>query len=272
LVLSADAKTNQRIFALMQRVLIADPQPASSKLLSGILRDICSCQIWTAPDVQRAMVVAQGIEPHVIFVDHGPSLDGAALTRRVRRSEMMCRRSPVIMISTQATAAVIIGARDAGVHEFLRKPFTIKDLVRRLEAVSTRPRDWIEGIGYVGPDRRRFNSGGYSGALKRRVDHVATPDEARFVQALKILKAALGAMDTDPRQALRAMIAQASDILGSQKANADIELSAAAVTFSQKLELVDPAALPRQEIEALAEPLLAYLPSDAPAAQSRPAA
>jgi DNA-binding response OmpR family regulator len=270
LVLSADAKTNQRIYALMQRVLIADPQPASSKLLSGILRDICTCQIWTAPDVQRAMTVAQGIEPHVIFVDHGGSLDGAALTRLVRRSEMMCRRSPVIMISAQATAAAIIGARDAGVHEFLRKPFTIKDLVRRLEAVATRPRDWIEGIGYVGPDRRRFNSGNYAGMLKRRVDHVATPDEARFVQALKILKAALAAMDTDPRQALRSMRAQANEIEGSARAKADMELRAKAVTFGQRLELSDPSALPRKEIEALADTLLAYLPSDAD--QSRPAA
>lgn len=269
-MLSADAKTNQRIFALMQRVLIVDPQPASCKLLSGILRDICSCQIWTAPDAQKAMTVAAGIEPHVIFVDHGPSLDGAAFTQAIRRSEMMCRRSPVIMISAQATAAAIIGARDAGVHEFLRKPFTIKDLLRRLEAVSTRPRDWIEGIGYVGPDRRRFNSGNYAGMLKRRVDHAETPDEARFVQALKILKAALAAMDTDPRQALRSMIAQAGDILGSSRAKADIELSAAAVMFGQRLELVNPAALPQADIRALAAPLLAYLPADAE--QSRPAA
>jgi CheY-like chemotaxis protein len=270
LVLSTDAKTNQRIFALMQRVLIADPQPASCKLLSGILRDICSCQIWTAPDAQKAMTVAQGIEPHVVFVDHGPALDGAAFTKAIRRSEMMCRRSPVIMISAQATAAAIIGARDAGVHEFLRKPFTIKDLVRRLEAVSTRPRDWIEGIGYVGPDRRRFNSGNYSGALKRRVDHVSTPDEARFVQALKILKAAIAAMETDPRQSLRSLKAQATDILASPRAKADIELSAAAVNFAQRLELVSATAMPQAELRVLAEPLLAYLPSDAE--QSRPAA
>ena len=269
-MLSADAKTNQRIYALMQRVLIADPQPASSKLLSGILRDICTCQIWTAPDAQKAMTVAQGIEPHVIFVDHGLGLDGAAFTRGVRRSEMMCRRSPVIMISAQATAASIIGARDAGVHEFLRKPFTIKDLVRRLEAVSTRPRDWIEGIGYVGPDRRRFNSGNYAGALKRRVDHVATPDEARFVQALKILKAALAAIEIDPRQALRSMRAQADELVRSARAKADMELRDKAFRLGQRLERADPLALPRQEIGALVEPLLEYLPAEAE--QSRPAA
>jgi DNA-binding response OmpR family regulator len=174
------------------------------------------------------------------------------------------------MISAQATAAAIIGARDSGVHEFLRKPFTIKDLVRRLEAVATRPRDWIEGIGYVGPDRRRFNSGNYAGALKRRVDHVATPDEARFVQALKILKAALAALETDPRQALRSMRAQAEELHNSARAKADMELRDKALKLGQRLERVDPLALPRSEIEALVEPLLDYLPADAD--QNRPAA
>jgi DNA-binding response OmpR family regulator len=262
LVLSEDAKTNQRIAALMQRVLIVDPQPPSAKLLSGVLRDISNCQIWTAADETRGMIAAQGIEPHLIFVDHGPGLDGASLTRQIRRSELMCRKSPVIMFSSMATAAAIIGARDAGVHEFLRKPYTIKDLLRRLEAVSSRPRDWIEGIGYVGPDRRRFNSGDYSGPLKRRVDHAETPDEARFVQALKILKAALAAMDADPKQALRCLIAQADVLGGCIKAKSDMDLKAAAVALGQRLAFADAKQLPKAEIEYLCRPLLAFLPHD----------
>ena len=38
----------------------------------------------------------------------------------------------------------------------MRKPFTIGDLERRLEAVTLKPRDWVEAVQYVGPDRRRF--------------------------------------------------------------------------------------------------------------------
>jgi hypothetical protein len=48
-------------------------------------------------------------------------------------------------------AGAILAARDAGVHEFLRKPYSMKDLVRRLEAVTLRDRDWVEGVGYIGP-------------------------------------------------------------------------------------------------------------------------
>lgn len=269
---SADAKTDQRICALMQRVLIVDPQPASAKLLSELLRDISHCQIWTATDAQRGLSVAQGAEPHMVFVDHGAGIDGAAFTRALRRSQLTCRKSPVIMFSTEATAAVIIRARDSGVHEFLRKPYTIKDLMRRLGAVALRTRDWVEGINYIGPDRRRFNSGDYSGPLKRRVDHAVTPDEARVVQALKIVKAALAVIESDPHQALRSMLAQAEDLRASERAKSDMKLRAGAVALGQMLLTLDPTRMRRAEIEALAAPLLACLPVDAAAPIRQPAA
>ena len=118
----------------------------------------------------------------------------------------------MIVVSAEATAAAIIGARDAGAHEFLRRPFTFNDLMRRLDAVARRPRAWVEGVDYVGPDRRRFNAGDYAGPLQRRVDHAATPDEARICRRCEILKAAMAAMDRDPRQALRSMQAQADEL------------------------------------------------------------
>lgn len=259
---NGDAKNHQRVCALMQRVLIVDAQAASAKLLADLIRDICQCQIWTAADLSRGLMVAQGVEPHIAFVDHGPGLDGLAFTRALRRGDLDCRKAPVVMFSSEATAAVIIGARDAGVHEFLRKPFTIKDLTRRLEAVATRPRDWVEGVGYVGPDRRRFNSGDYSGPLKRRVDHAETPDEARVMQALRILKAALAAVEVDPRQALRAMTAQADALLDSQRAKTDPALRAGAVALRQGLAKADALTLRRAQVEPLVRPLLAGLPAD----------
>jgi DNA-binding response OmpR family regulator len=265
LVFAADAKTHQRMSAMMQRVLIVDALSASCKLLADLLRDVCQCQIWTAPDAARGLVVARGTEPHVVFVDHGGGLDGLAFTRALRRSELGCRKMPVIMFSSEATAAVIIGARDAGAHEFLKKPFTMRDLTRRLEAVTTRPRDWVEGVGYVGPDRRRFNSGDYSGPMKRRVDHAVTPDEARVMQALRILKAALAAIEFDPRQSLRAMIAQAADLRDSQRAMRDPGFRAAAVTLGMALSRLDPGTLQRAQLEGMIGPLIAVLPPDAPA-------
>ena len=270
MVVGLDARTQQRIAALMQRVLIVDSHPASAKMLAELLRNIATCQIWTAQDAARGLALAGAVEPHLVFVDQSADFDGAAFARAFRRSELGCRKAPIIMFCGQATAAAIIGARDAGVHEFLRKPFTIKDLLRRMEAVATRPREWVEAIGYVGPDRRRFNSGDYAGPLKRRIDHAVTPDAARVEQSLRILKAAVAAIEIDPRQALRAMLAQVETLRYSGRANAEPAIRAAANALGAKLLEVGPDGLRLADLEPLAQPLLALLPTDA--SPRRPAA
>jgi len=261
-VISADAKALQRITGLMQRVLIVDPLPASTKLLSALLRDVCYCQIWTAHDVARGLLLAEKTDPCLVFVEHCPGLDGAAFAKALRRSDFGSRKAPLILIAAEATASSIIAARDAGVHEFLRKPFTIKDLMRRLEAVAVRPRDWIEGVAYVGPDRRRFNSGDYAGPLKRRVDHAETPDQARIVQAVKILRSAMAAIDIDPRQALRAMQAQAADLTGAARSTGDARLGTSAVALGGRLAGLAPTQLRHADLEPLLEEFWGWLPAD----------
>ena len=169
------------------------------------------------------------------------------------------------MVTATATAGAILAARDAGVHEFLRKPYNARDLLRRLEAVTLRPRDWIEAVGYVGPDRRRFNSGDYPGKLKRRSD-AATPDAARILQALKIIKSAILAIDTDPAQAMRALKTQAANIETSAIAVGDPALAAAALDFHTYLTgVTETGVFAAGDAVAKAGPLLAFLPKDEPA-------
>jgi CheY-like chemotaxis protein len=255
----ADKQIDRRVAAHMERVLIIDAAAAAARLLSGLLRDVSPCQIWSTTNVYGALGVAERVDPQIILVTQSETVDGAAFTRQLRRSDLPCRKAAVIMISAEATAALIIGARDAGMHEFLRQPFTRGDLVKRLEAVAVRPRDWIEGINYIGPDRRRFNSAGYSGTLRRRMDHAVTPDEGRIEQALKILKVAVEIIGEDPRQALRAMTAQASDLAQLAMSRHDTGLAASAVALGVTLSAATPETLRRADIAPLAAPLIARL-------------
>lgn len=259
-----DHKTIQRMGPLLQRVLIIDPQPNNARLISELMRSIARSQVWTANSTDKAMAVCRVSDPQLIFVEQaGPDVDGAEFTRKLRRSDFVCRQSPVIMTTSVATAAGIMAARDSGVHEFLRRPFTTKDLLRRLEAVTMRPRDWIEAVGYVGPDRRRFNSGDYSGPLKRRSDPRETPDSARMVQALKILSSALGAIDSDPVQALRSMQAQATELQRVAVALSNLKLSAATADFQRYLSAaVQQGPLDAAEVAAQAAGVLDFLPKD----------
>ncbi|MDB5494217.1 MAG: response regulator [Phenylobacterium sp.] len=259
-----DAKIIQRMAPMLQRVLIADPHTANARLLGELIRTTVRCQVWAAPSTDKALKLAGSIEPDIIFVEmSAEGLEGAAFTRKLRRGALSCRQAPVIMMTSQATAATILAARDAGVHEFLRKPFTVKDLLRRLEAVTLRPRDWIEAVDYVGPDRRRFNSGDYSGPLKRRADTRPTPDSARTSQALKIVRSAIAAVGKDPVQALRALQTQGMELQKAGVKASDMKLTDAAIAFNRYLADVErTGGFDAAELERRAAPLLAYLPRD----------
>jgi CheY-like chemotaxis protein len=261
-VFDNDAKIIQRMAPMLRRALIADPHIANARLLGELIRSMAPCQIWAAPSTDKALKLAGSVEPDILFVEMAAErLDGIAFTRKLRRSTHSCRQAPVIMMTAQATAASILAARDAGVHEFLRKPFTAKDLVRRLEAVTLRPRDWIEAVDYIGPDRRRFNSGDYTGPLKRRSDVPVTPDATRVSQALKIVRSAIGAVHKDPAQVLRALQAQAAELKASGVKAGDIRLTQSAIEFARYLEGVEKAGgFDAAELPRRAAPLLAYLP------------
>ncbi len=262
-----DLKQIQRMTPLMQKVLIVDPATASARLLADLMRSIAQVQLWNAPTTRKGLEAARQVNPQLIFVElAGADVDGIEFTKQLRRSEAACRQAPIIMVTATATAAAIVGARDAGVHEFLRKPYTMKDLLRRLEAVTLRPRDWVEAVQYIGPDRRRFNSGDYSGPLKRRSDLKATPENERINQALKILRAAVPAVTSDPAQAMRAMLAQMVDLQRAASVTKNAQLAKATVEFQLFLaKAAQSGVMVPAEVAKHAAPLLAFLPKDEPA-------
>lgn len=266
-MLTDEDKLFQRLAPRLQRVLVVDPAPASVKLLQELTRTITPGQLFAAPTDAKGMILAQSVDPQIIFVEHsGPGMDGARLTRAIRRSDFACRMAPVVMVTGEATAQAILGARDAGVHEFLRKPYTMKDLLRRLEAVILKQRDWVEAVQYVGPDRRRFNSGEYAGPRKRKTDSRASPDRAKVLQALKIVRSAAGSLDSDWMQARRALAAQAMDLQQAGVAVGDLKLVEAAATMARLLPPEgepDKSALRRSILG-----LLDFMPKDAEASRA----
>lgn len=226
-----DRRVQARLEPVLKRTLIVEPNQQAARLLSDIVRGLGARDVRFAASNGEAVSLAAALEPGIVFSEFsGPELNGPDLVRKLRRSNLACRRAPVIMVATEATPSAIRGARDSGVHEFLRKPFTSADLFRRIENVAQKPRDWIEGVAYVGPDRRRFNSGDYQGPAKRRNDKaVSAADAVAGVreQALRILSAALSQFDDDPVQALRAVREQTSQLKALALSTADTNLAVA---------------------------------------------
>ncbi|HEV7229093.1 response regulator [Brevundimonas sp.] len=210
---AVDRRMLARLEPVVRRVLIVDHNAHAARLIAELLKTLGAREVVVEGEARPAMRAAATLDPGLIFTERlGPNLDGEEFARAVRRSDMSCRRAPIIMVTAEATASSIKGARDVGVHEYLRKPFTSADLMKRIENVALKPRDWIEGVAYVGPDRRRFNSGEYAGPTKRKSDKPTSAAQAvadAKDQAMRILAAALDQFDADPAQAVRAVREQA---------------------------------------------------------------
>jgi DNA-binding response OmpR family regulator len=263
--LAAEIRISSKGVPIVERALVIDPISASARLLADILRTISLSQVSAAPTDRRGLAMAREMDPQIIFVElSAPGVDGLDFTRRLRRSEFSCRDAPVVMVTADATAAGIMAARDAGVHEFLRRPYNMGDLQKRIDAVALRKRDWVEAVAYVGPDRRRFNSADYSGPRKRGSDD-ATPELTRITQALKIVKSAIGAIESDPRQVFRALKAQADCLVAVAAGKAHFQPMAMAAQALQ-VYLADAAMtgrLSRDKVEQHGQALLESAPAEA---------
>jgi CheY-like chemotaxis protein len=93
----------------------------------------------------------------IIFSDFVMAqVDGLLFLRWVRTSkDAPDRFAPFVMVSGAADQETVETARDAGLTEFLAKPFSAKSLSDRVLEVITNPRQFVLAPGYFGPDRRR---------------------------------------------------------------------------------------------------------------------
>ncbi|MCK5284186.1 MAG: response regulator [Alphaproteobacteria bacterium] len=131
--------------------------------------------------VDSVYCTKHGKEGFRVFCQENPDLiiadwmmkpvDGISLTRRIRNdSKSPNQFVPVILMTGFSEKRRVVQARDAGVTEFLVKPFSARDLYRRVAQIIERPRQFIRSEDFFGPDRRRKKPKYYKGALRRESD------------------------------------------------------------------------------------------------------
>lgn len=164
---SLDPKLEAKLKPHLKRVMVIEGNPAYARILMDMLRVLGSERVQVETDDRRAMMICEDFDPQIIFCDlNSPKIEGAKFVTSLRRSELRCRKVPVIMMAPNEEPDTLKTARDSGSDEIMKKPFASGDLLKRLEHVTTKSRPWIEAVMYVGPDRRRFNSG-LGGAASR---------------------------------------------------------------------------------------------------------
>ncbi len=160
--------------------LVVDRNPFSRRLLINIIHSFGCTRYREASDGADALKVLRSFTPDIIFTEYSMTpLDGVELTRMVRNEPERLRRfTPIIMVSAYSEAHRVIAARDAGINEFVVKPYSARSLIARISEVILRPRPFVRVNAYFGPDRRR-RSADWEGGERRHEDAVAAQGPAR---------------------------------------------------------------------------------------------
>lgn len=131
--------------------------------------------------VGKVITARNGEKGFEEFCHHNPDLvvadwmmtpmDGISLTHLIRTDKRSPNQfAPVILMTGFSEKRRVFQARDAGVTEFLVKPFNARDLYRRISQVIERPRQFVKADSFFGPDRRRKGDDAYHGPRRRESD------------------------------------------------------------------------------------------------------
>ena len=172
------------------KVLVVEDNQPMLELTKSILQTFGVGTIFTATDGEQGFTIFCQSNPDMVIADWMMQpCDGISLTRRIRND----KRSPnpyvpVILMTGFSEKRRVIAARDAGVTEFLVKPFNARDLYRRIVQVIEKPRQFVRSEDFFGPDRRRKRTTAYTGQMRRKDDDrpampaPVTPEDIAFLE------------------------------------------------------------------------------------------
>jgi signal transduction histidine kinase/CheY-like chemotaxis protein len=119
-------------------VLVVEDNEINRKFAEALLRKLC-CTFASAGNGREALeAISQGPYDVVLMDCMMPEMDGYEATRRLRAREARAgvRRLPVIALTASASSGDVEKCREAGMDDYLSKPYTV-------DALRTRISRWV---------------------------------------------------------------------------------------------------------------------------------
>ena len=118
------------------KVLLVDDSKTMRNIQKGILTQLGYGEIEEAVDGLDALSKVGAFEPDLLLVDWNmPNMDGLEFVKKYREQG---KKSPVIMVTTEAEKMRVVEAIKAGVNNYVVKPFTPDVLSERIKETLTR--------------------------------------------------------------------------------------------------------------------------------------
>ncbi|MEO7200885.1 MAG: phosphate regulon transcriptional regulator PhoB [Dokdonella sp.] len=122
---------------MQKQILIVEDEPAIRDMIAFALRKAGMEPIHAA-DARAAQVAIGDQIPDLILLDWMlPGMSGIELARRLRRDELT-RDVPIIMLTARGEETDRVNGLDAGVDDYVVKPFSARELIARIRAVMRR--------------------------------------------------------------------------------------------------------------------------------------
>ncbi|MBP6381375.1 MAG: response regulator [Pseudomonadales bacterium] len=121
------------------RVLVVDDFESMRRIVRQLLHDMGFRDITLADDGSTALAMLRQGSFGLLVTDwHMPQMDGIDLVRAVRADPRL-HPIPILMVSAQATREQIVEAVNAGVNDYVVKPFTPQTLQAKIAKLFEPP-------------------------------------------------------------------------------------------------------------------------------------
>lgn len=152
-------------------ILIVEDNWILRTMLAEVLSGLGTPHPRVAKEGSQALTEIALKVPDLVITDWEMSpMTGIDLVQHVRDPKASpCPTLPIIMLTGHGEREKVLEARDAGVNEFLIKPFTTYALYQRIVHLIEEPRHFVRSGEYFGPDRRRKVED-FAGEERREVD------------------------------------------------------------------------------------------------------
>ena len=141
---------------MQKHILIVEDEPAIRDMVAFALRK-AGMDPAHAADARAAQGMIAERVPDLILLDWMlPGMSGLDLARRLRKEDLT-RDVPIIMLTARGEETDRVGGLEAGVDDYVVKPFSPRELIARINAVMRRTHG-VDGDGVVTVGALRIDS------------------------------------------------------------------------------------------------------------------